>query len=74
MGPARRELASRMARTFDAEVPLNAWRVRLSASDDLLWEERRDGGVVLHHTEPGAGRWRRLGVAILSVLPIDPLL
>jgi putative cardiolipin synthase len=67
-------LARRMAAVFDDEVPLNAWRVQLSRSGDLVWEERRDGRTIRHHTEPGTGFWQRLGVSILSAFPIDPLL
>ena len=67
-------LAGRMARTFDDEVPLNAWRVQRSTSGDLVWEERSEGRTIRRRTEPGTGFWKRLGVSILSVLPIDPLL
>ena len=67
-------LARRIAAAFDDEVPPNAWRVQLSASGDLMWEERRDGRTIRHRTEPGTGFWQRLGVSIVSVFPIDGLL
>lgn len=67
-------LARRMAATFDNDVPLNAWRVHLSTSGDLEWEERREGRTIRHRTEPGTGFWQRLGMSILSAFPIDPLL
>lgn len=59
---------------FDRDVPVNAWRVRCSESDDLLWEELREGQKVLRRKEPGMGFWQRLGVSIVSLFPIDPLL
>ncbi len=67
-------LARRIAGAFDDEVPVHAWRVQLSKSGDLVWEERREGRTMQHRTEPGTGFWQRLGVSILSAFPIDPLL
>ena len=67
-------LARRMAATFDNDVPLNAWRVRLSSDGDLEWEERSEGRMIRRRTEPGTNFWQRLGVSILSAFPIDPLL
>lgn len=67
-------LARRIAGTFDEDVPLNAWRVQLSESGDLEWEERSEGRTIRHRSEPGTGFWQRLGMSILSVFPIDPLL
>jgi putative cardiolipin synthase len=67
-------LAHRIAATFDAEVPLNAWRVQLSPSGDLEWEERSDTRTIRRSTEPGTGFWQRLAVSILSAFPIDSLL
>lgn len=67
-------MARRMAEVFEKDVPGNAWEVRLSKPGGLEWLERRGGAVVRHRTEPGTGFWQRLGVSLLSVLPIDPLL
>jgi cardiolipin synthase C len=68
-------LAQRMAKVFDDDVPVNAWEVRLSQSGDAEWVERKAGTAARRHrTEPGTGWWQRLGVALLSFLPIDPLL
>ena len=67
-------LAQRMAQVFENDVPGNAYSVQLSQSNDLVWIEQQDGRTVPHSTEPGAGFWRRAGVTLLSMLPIDPLL
>jgi putative cardiolipin synthase len=54
-------------------LPEIAWRVELGEDGELRWvsglpgEGRRD-------TEPGASAWRRLGVWLLSWLPIDWML
>lgn len=69
-----RELARGMAVVFDRDVPANAWEVRLAGEDELVWIERRGTTAVRHETEPGTSRAKRIGVALLSWLPIDPLL
>ena len=67
-------LARRMKTVFDTDVPANAWQVRRTKDEELEWIERRGSGVVRHRTEPGTGFWQRVGVSVMSVLPIDGLL
>lgn len=67
-------LAGRMQTVFDRSVPEASYEVELGDGGRLRWAERRDGRVVRHETEPGAGFWRRLAVSILSKLPIEWLL
>jgi putative cardiolipin synthase len=67
-------LARRMAEVFDKTVPMNAYEVRLSGSGDLVWLERHGQRMVRHRREPGAGFWKRIGVALSSALPIDSFL
>lgn len=55
-------------------APARAYEVRLSGEDRLYWVERRDGQPVRHDVEPGASRWRRVAVRLLSRLPIEWLL
>ncbi|HEX6177942.1 MAG TPA: phospholipase D family protein [Thermoanaerobaculia bacterium] len=67
-------LARRMSEVFDKDVPQNAYGVQLANSNELYWTEQRGGQVIRHRTEPGTGFWQRLGVTLLSMLPIEPLL
>ena len=67
-------LAGSITRAFRTKVPDLAYRVRLDAGGNLQWIERRDGTEQVYDTEPQTGFWRRLGVSILSWLPIDWLL
>lgn len=55
-------------------LPELAWRVTLDADGNLAWESGRDGERTRVTTEPGASAWRRLGVWLLSWLPIDWML
>jgi putative cardiolipin synthase len=68
-------LAQRVADGFDTTVPLLAYEVRLAPDGQhLQWIERNATGETVHDTEPGTGLLRRLGVGLLSLLPIDWLL
>jgi putative cardiolipin synthase len=67
-------LAGRMETVFDRSVPEASYEIELSDGGRLRWVERRDGRVIQHNREPGAGFWKRLGVSILAKLPIEWLL
>jgi len=67
-------LARRIETDFEQRIPENAYEVRLSESGALYWIERRDGQLLRHDSEPGASLWRRAGVRLLSLLPIEWLL
>ena len=67
------ELANRLDQAFDA-APTYAYRVMLSDTGALYWLEQRDGETVRHDDEPYTGRWKRLGVDVLSIFPIEWLL
>jgi len=67
-------MAQRLPRAISGGVRDAAYRVRLDEGGRLEWVEHRDGKVVIHHAEPGASLWRRLGVSILSHLPIEWML
>src|SRR5262249_21895166 len=65
------ELAQAMNDVLTARIPQEAYEVRLSATGDLQWIERRDGGSVLHDTEPGTSAWQRTRTWLLSKLPVE---
>ncbi len=68
-------LARNMGRLFDDAVPRAAYEVRLAADGQTLeWIERTPQGELRHTTEPGTSTLRRLGVGLMSVLPIEWLL
>jgi putative cardiolipin synthase len=67
-------LAQRIATEFDSSIPANAYEVRLSDTGNLYWLERRGEAVLRHDTEPNSTFWKRVGVGVLSKLPIEWLL
>ena len=68
-------LARAVGRMFDEVAPTGAYEVRLAADGSTLqWTERTPQGEIVHDTEPGTTAMRRLGVNLMSVLPIEWLL
>lgn len=67
------ELASKMEQAF-AEAPERAYQVMLDDDGGLYWVEQRGEEQIFHSEEPYTGWWKRFGVSVLSVLPIEWLL
>lgn len=68
-------LARDMAEAFDRSVPVVAYQVRLAPDGDgLAWIERTASGEKRYTTEPNTGWFKRFGVDVISVMPIDWLL
>ena len=68
-------LASQLGQAMRTTIPQRAYQVLLNPDGSLYWIARNANGTTTRYdTEPGASVWKRLGVAILSVLPIDWLL
>lgn len=65
-----RELSAQVER----DLPEGAYRLGLTDNGELQWEERGPAGRVVHAREPEAGLLRRVGVQVLSWLPIEALL
>jgi len=67
------ELARISADAFDAQVPDNAYEVRLF-DGRLQWVECNEGARTIHTCEPGSTFWQRALVKVLSWLPIEWML
>ena len=67
-------LAAQIAAAFEDDIPGRSYRVTLSERGRLQWSERHENGEIVHTTEPGTGWLKRLGVALMALLPIDWLL
>jgi putative cardiolipin synthase len=68
-------LARELESTLDARLGERAYEVRLAPDGEIYWLEHDEAGrAIRHDTEPGTGFWRRMGVRLLSLLPIDWLL
>nr|WP_307187503.1 phospholipase D family protein [Massilia yuzhufengensis] len=67
-------LAGQLDRTLGEDMPDTAYEVRLDKEGKLYWLERSGGKLLRHEQEPGTTIWKRAGVRVLSLLPIDWLL
>jgi len=68
-------LAQALGQTFDRTIPEVAYEVRLDSDGRTpYWIERTANGEVRHDTEPATTAWQRMGVEVLSILPIEWLL
>jgi putative cardiolipin synthase len=68
-------LARGLAEGFDTQVPLIAYEVRLAPDGrSLQWVERSAVGEKVFDTEPDTSAMLRLGVGMMSLLPIEWLL
>ena len=69
------EMAKAMARVFDEEITTVTFRLELAVDEDgdeqLLWHGVEDGEPVTFDVDPYTSFWRRLGVGIMSLLPIE---
>jgi putative cardiolipin synthase len=68
------DMAVAMADTIRGPLAALAYRLRLAESGSIQWVEDSAGKEIVHDVEPGTTLLQRLGVSILSVLPIDWLL
>ena len=67
-------LAAQLGTAFDAEVPAQAYEVRLAPDGAMEWVERTGAGEVVHTSTPGVGPLRMLWIGVLGILPIEWLL
>ena len=66
-------LAGELAARASAGLPERTYRLRLQ-DGRLRWSERRDDGEVSYDRDPHTSWLLRLGVSVLSLLPIEDLL
>lgn len=68
-------LAQRLAGFFDSAIPLAAYEVRLKADGSgMEWIERTATSEERYDADPGTGWFKRFGVQVLSIFPIDWML
>ena len=67
-------LAGAINDAFDQQIPKEAYRVQLDERGRLYWTEQRGEEEILYTREPGTSLLKRMGVKVLSWLPIEWLL
>jgi putative cardiolipin synthase len=67
-------VATRISETLDRDLPFAAYEVRATEVGGLQWITRDTTGEQRFESEPGASVARRIGVRVLSILPIEGFL
>lgn len=67
-------MARQLSASFDKNLTEHAYEVKLAPDGALYWIGTQKGVVTRYDTEPGTTFLQRLGVKVLSWLPIDWLL
>lgn len=67
-------MAGAIANAVDDPLAVRAYRLRLTDSGATQWPEQVDGETAIHDVEPGTTVWPRIGITVLSLLPIEWLL
>ena len=69
------EIAEGMAKWFDENIEQLAFRLELKKQENgyekLFWHGLEKGKQVVYTHEPHTGFWRRLGINLMSILPIE---
>ena len=64
-----------MAEGFDARVEEASFRLELVVEEDgndyILWHGYENGEKVTYDVDPYTSIWRRMGIGIMSLMPID---
>ncbi|MCP4748997.1 MAG: phospholipase D family protein [Desulfobacteraceae bacterium] len=67
-------LAKFMSKEFDRIIKQSAFRLELkkkNGSEQLLWHGLENNRKVVYKNEPHTSFWRRLGIGLMSILPIE---
>ena len=67
-------LASGIEDAFTQHIPAQSYQVKRDERGRLYWLESTPQGPLRHDTEPGVSWWKRTGVGLMSLLPIEWLL
>jgi putative cardiolipin synthase len=72
------EIAGQSAAAFDKNIEKVAFRLELHTTkngrESIRWHLRKDDGEVVYDSEPYVGFWKKFGVGLIRLLPVESLL
>ena len=72
------QIAGQSARAFDEHIEGVAFRLQLHKDEDrnesIRWHLKKGGREVVYEEEPYVGFWKKLGVKIVGLLPVESFL
>ncbi len=73
-----RKLAENAAESFDQNIGKMAFRLELKENNNsarsIQWHMEKDDDNIIYDAEPYAGFWKKLGVGLIRLLPVESLL
>jgi putative cardiolipin synthase len=71
-------IAGQSAQAFDKQIEKVAFRLQLHKDDEgnetIRWHQNKDGREIVFEKEPYVGFWKKLGVKVIGLLPVESLL
>jgi putative cardiolipin synthase len=72
------EIAGQSADAFDRNIDKVAFRLELhkdsSGAESIRWHVKRGDDEIVYNSEPYASLWKKLGVGLIRLLPVESLL
>ena len=72
------KIAGQSAQAFDEHIESVAFRLQLHRDKDgaesIRWHLKKDGSEVVYEKEPYVGFWKKFGVRIVRMLPVEKFL
>jgi len=72
------QIAGRSAQAFDDHIESVAFRLQLhtdkEGTESIRWYLKKDGREIVYESEPYVGFWKKLGVRLVQMLPVESLL
>ncbi|WP_319521693.1 phospholipase D family protein [uncultured Desulfosarcina sp.] len=72
------EIAVKSAEAFDLNIEKMAFRLELDTAENgsgsIRWHLKTADGEVVYDSEPYVGFWKRMGVGLIRLLPVESLL
>ncbi len=72
------DIAGQSAEAFDRNIEKVAFTLEFNTakngSESVRWQLRKDDGEVVYNSEPFVGFWKKFGVELIRLLPVESLL
>lgn len=65
------KLAKAVHQSMEKGLLNYAYKVELDDQQRLIWKQKTEDGMLIHHTEPQMKWWQRMALKFVSILPIE---
>jgi putative cardiolipin synthase len=68
------EIAGSSAEAFDQNIMKVAFQLKLNTDESIRWHLKKGDGEVVYDSEPYVSFWKKFGVGLIRLLPVESLL